>query len=312
MKSKALAVFVSMLLCVGCAVSPKQSEQRSLSDVVDALQFAVDDIAAKKDLWKGSEQEFSHWAGACKAARQQASQACTAMLSQADVVCRAACSSGSCGAAHQEICRKLSVGEDRGGLCTGAFKGSAWCPLADACASAADDRDRLCGSAKSTAVPKLKQATVSLATEEANESSGTVKLLVVAFGGGAGRTATNAITLTLLPRVREADYGSVPLPGLDRPEAKVLSPAAAALAQDIRALLLSAIQSVATDYDQTGGKAVRPPMATAGIDIELALTLTSKGTIGIEKAWTLPAGIELSNTASSKSANTLKLSFARE
>lgn len=127
-----------------------------------------------------------------------------------------------------------------------------------------------------------------------------------------GRTATNTITLTLLPRVREADYGSVPLPGLDRPEAKALSPAAAALAQDIRALLLSAIQSVATDYDQTGGKAVRPPMATAGIDIELALTLTSKGTIGIEKAWTLPAGIELSNTASSKSANTIKLSFARE
>lgn len=303
------AAFITFV--AGCAFVPKQTDQRSLNDVVDAIQFAVDDLAAEKDLWNGSEKEFAHWAGACTQAKVVASNACAVMLGEADAACRKSCPNGNCGYAHQEICRKLTQGEDRGGLCSGPLKSSSWCPAAEACQGALQERGRLCEAADSVSVPTLKQAVITLATEEANDSTASAKVMVVAFGGGAGRSATNAISLTLSPRVREEKYGSIALPGLDRPPVKAPSPAAIALSKDLKTLLTSAIKSVATEYDKKGDLTLRPPMAMAEFDVEVSLILTRSGSLGIEKAWTLPAGIEIGSTATSKKSNTLKISYSR-
>jgi hypothetical protein len=311
---RTLVFVVAATLVTGCAFFPRQTEQRKLSDVVDAIQLAVDQVAELKP-WEASEKEAKHWSEACTLQSAEASKQCLGMLSEADKVCRASCPGGACGYAQQELCRRVSVGEDREALCDGQLKGSPWCTAALACGQSVKDREPLCAAAKSVAVPELKQAIVTLATEESTQSKGEVKLMVVAFGGGGSRSATNTVSLALLPRVRSEKYqgiataSSALLPA--RPPSKPLSSEALALARDLKGLLSDAIKSVSVEYDKATGIAGRPPMALAGLDLEVALTITSDGSLGIEKAWSTPAGVELSRSSSSKLNNTLKLTFAR-
>jgi hypothetical protein len=304
------ACVACLLVLIGCINTPKPTVQRSLVDVVDALQFAVEEVG-RDGVWKASEQEQAHWNEACKQARETASRNCVLMLAEADKVCRSLCASGSCGFPSQELCRKAAAGEDRVGLCAGPFKGSPWCGAAMTCAVQTQARDSTCQAAASISSPQLKEATVTLATEEASETNAKVKLMVVAFGGGAGRTATNAVKLQLLPRVRSKDYNSDVLPKV--PGEKVMSPEAQAFAAELKALLASAVAAVVKEDDATTGVVARPPMALGAFDIEVALTLTSSGKLGIEKAWSTPAaGVELGTSASAKTSNVLKVSFARK
>ncbi len=314
MAKAVVAIAGCVMLLMGCINFPNDTTQRSLVDVVDAIQYAVEEIS-RDEVWEATAAEQRHWNQACELVRKSASESCVAMLFEADKACRTHCAGGSCGLASQELCRKLVTGDDRVALCAGPLKNQAWCASAATCADHSRNRNRICEAAASISHPELKEAVVTLATEEAVQASAKVKVMVVAFGGGRGKASTNAVKLQLLPRVRSKDYASDGLPPLDRlpamPSDRVISQEARAFASELKVLLASAVSAAVRE--QEGGSIARPPMALGAFDVEVALTVTRDGKLGIEKAWTTPvAGIDLGTSASAKTINSLKVSFARK
>lgn len=301
-----LLVSLAIVLFSGCAVFEKY-DQRPLGEVVDAVQYAVEELA-RDNVWKATQQEQAHWAQACKNASDDSSKKCVRSLLEADKFCRQLCPAGNCGAAHGEICRKMSVGEDRVGLCDSEAKDSAWCKVAEACTIAVGERSRTCSAAASISYPQLTQAQVTLAIEQTQEAGVSANLMVVSFGTSNSRISANTKTIRLLPRVRDLPYGSGPLPPM--PPDKQTSERTIAFARELKSLLKEAVASVVRESE--AGSIARPPMALDGIDLEVSLVLKRDGTLGIEKAWpTSVLGIKLGGGAGETRSNVLRISYAR-
>jgi hypothetical protein len=285
-----------------------------LQDVVDAVQFAVD-AAAKENAWKATEQEQEHWGTACKAAKAEAAKSCTAMVDDADALCKARCPSGTCNPVQQQICTGLATGKNTSALCPKDAATSPWCRNAMACNEKTQTAAQVCKSADTLTMPELKHAVLNVAVERSSGGTAAVNLLVVSFGGSHTQTAANSVELTLKPRVRDRAYGSAILPDdiLKKlpavPGERVTSAKAVNLAGDLKQTIVDAVNSTVREY--TSGKTEKPPMSLANLEIEFSLTVDDSGKLGLKQAWAGPLSLELGGGAGIKRINTLKIVYAR-
>jgi hypothetical protein len=303
-----LLVAVAVSGC--CLLSPRDDTtvQKSLVDVVDAIQLAVD-IAAKDDVWKATDEEQKHWGAACSKSKEVAAVSCGGMLVRADALCQGLCQRGGCGYAFEQRCKALADGQGSESLCAAGSGGDGqWCKFATPCARDRAEVTRTCDAAASIAVPSLKQAVLSVAVERSKEASAGVDILVVSFGASQSRAATNTIEMTLKPRVRDSKYGVAVLPMM--PKVRDVSPAAKALAEDLTKLIVNSVQAAVKEYDEQGK--ARAPTAMAELTIEFSLVIDQSGKLGLKKTWEAASvGIDLGAKSGLKSTNTLKIQYAR-
>src|SRR5882672_3626370 len=67
----------SAILLAGCCNfgGNTTTTQKALADVVDAVQFAIDE-AANDTAWSATEAELKHWSAACEDVRTKAASSC--------------------------------------------------------------------------------------------------------------------------------------------------------------------------------------------------------------------------------------------
>jgi hypothetical protein len=312
---RAIALLGAGAMLAGCGSlfhTDDPAQRKALADVVDAVQFAVDE-AGKDKVWLATQTEAEHWGAACKKSKEEASLSCVAMADRAQGLCKALCPSGGCDPAAENRCQKYLKGEDVAGLCP-ATLGSTdsrqpWCTAARDCTGKTVLRAAICANADTIQLPELAKAELTVAVERSAGGSAGVNLLIVSFGGGRSEVSSNAITVGLKPRVRSQDYGSVPLPEITP---KTVSSEARALATQLSTLIREAVAATVKEYEPaTPGKAARPPMLMSNLDITFSLVVDSNGSLGIKKAWDAPAGIEFSAAKGTKRSNSLTITYAR-
>lgn len=310
---KRWACLVCINLLAGCCHLETRGHveiQKSLEEVVDAVQYAID-IAAKEKVWEATAKEIEHWEAACKKAREVAQAGCRDLLVYADAICQSWCKAGNCGYVHEQRCKALLEAKQDNFACLDA-KGqqAAWCKAAAACAPARGSAAEACRNAGSIAVPQLKEAVLSLAIQRTGEASAGLDVLVVSFGGSISQIATNTIGMTLRPRVRSKDYGSDDLPAMPAP--RIVPESTMSVANDLATLIISAVKASVKEYDKQNA-AARPPTALANLEIEFSLVVDKSGNLGIKKTWdALSVGIDLSGKTGLNTTNTLKITYARE
>jgi len=313
-------IFMSVAFTLsGCSLFPKPDpviEKRALADVVDAVQYAVDN-AAKHSVWAATEKEAQHWADSCKVARSEADDQCLAMVDKADPICRKECSNGNCSPIALERCKSLITGQTSEAFCKANGQinaaNSAWCAAASLCYSKKVETNRVCSAAEKSQLPSLLQADLSLAVEQSSEASAGVNILVVSFGGSKSEIATNSINMVLKPRVRDKAYGSVPLPA-DFPQNRSVSAEAQALSQQLTTLITNAVESSVKEYEKRpeGAQvAALSPLLLSDLEVTFSLTIDKNGSIGIKKAWS-SVGVELGGGAGVKRSNSLTIKYGRK
>lgn len=311
-RAQTCALLVSFA-SAGCCLLPGRDEatvQKSLSDVVDAIQLAVD-AAAKDDVWNATQAERLHLSSACKLAKDDALSSCTGMLARADSMCQALCKQGGCGVAFEQRCKALSEGDGADLLCTANGGGDAiWCRHAPACLTQRATAANICGAAASIAVPSLKQATLTVAVERSRDASLGVDVIVVSFGASRSQVATNTVQMVMKPRVRDPKYQSDGLPPM--PKVRDVSPMAKELASNLTQLIVNAVKATVKEYDEKDKSLARPPTALSDLTIDFSLVIDEGGKLGIKKTWeAADAGIELGGKAGVKATNKLTIQYAR-
>jgi hypothetical protein len=310
-----LFAVASTIVLIGCAgfwqaEDPKQ--KKALTDVVDAVQYAVDQAAADK-TWLTTEKELDHWTKACRAAKEGSSGACVVMQDEAASLCRNACTSGKCDLFAEHRCQQYIKGEDVSGLCSASIPNNdvrgRWCSAARTCAVKIQEQMRICNSIATLQLPTLSKAELTLAIERQSEKSVGINMLIVSFGGGKSKVSSNSINMTLKPRIRAEDYGVI---AMDPIPSKQVSPEAQVLAGQLGQLIREALAASVKEYE-TGkpGIAVRPPLLMSDLSVTFTLVLDSNGSLGIKKAWETPAGIEVGAGMSTKRSNSLTISYSR-
>lgn len=289
---------------------PKQ--KKALADVVDAVQYAVDQAAADK-AWLATKKELDHWTAACRAAKEGTSGACVVMQDEAAGLCRAACPSGRCDPGAEHRCQQYIKGEDVPGLCLANLPANdvrgRWCPAARTCAAKTQEQMRICSNIATLQLPALSKAELTLAVERKVEKSVELNVLLVSFGGGRSQASSNSVSMTLKPRVRDGDYGVV---AMDPIPSKTVSAEAQKLASQLGELIREALAASVKEYEPgKPGIAARPPMLMSDLSITFTLVVDSNGSLGIKKAWDTPAGIEIGAGTSTKRSNSLTISYSR-
>lgn len=297
----------------GCCLLPARDEatvQKSLTDVVDAVQLAID-AAAKDDVWKATEAEQLHLSSACKLAKDDSVSSCSGMLARADSMCQALCKQGGCGVAFEQRCKALTEGDGADLLCATSGGGDAiWCKHAPACLTQRAAAANVCGAAASIAVPSLKQAMLTVAVERSKDASLGVDVIVVSFGASRSQVATNTVQMTMKPRVRDPKYRTEDLPPM--PKVRGVSPAAKELAGNLTQLIVNAVKATVKEYDDGDKSIARPPTALSDLTIDFSLVIDEGGKLGIKKTWeAADAGIELGGKAGVKATNKLTILYAR-
>jgi hypothetical protein len=294
----------------GCgALTPAgdAGEEKQLADVVDAIQYAIDQAASEK-VWLATEKEVAHWQAACTAARDSSSRACTVMSDRAIDLCKAICTSGNCDPASEMRCHKYARGEDVSGLCADGSR-AAWCSAARECSAQNTRRTQVCANLATVQLPQIDTAQLSVAVERSRNAAAGISVLVVSFGGGRTDVSSNVVNMTLKPRVRDADYGVVPMAPIP---AKQVSPEARLLAAQMAGLIREAVTAAAKEYEPSNPQvAARPPMLMSDLQVTFSLVVDRNGSLGIKKAWEAPAGIELSAGLGTKRTNSLTITYTR-
>lgn len=313
----ALPIFFGILLS-GCSTWPRNSEaeqKMALADIVDSVQYAVD-IAASDKAWLATEQELKHWNLACKAAKSQASQACIVMADAAAPLCKALCLGGNCNPSEQQRCEQYVKGQQISGLCVPGIDAqrSVWCAEAVNCAGKLVSSAEVCANADSLVLPELQKAELSLAVEKSQNLSANASLLIVSFGGNRTETSSNVINMTLRPRIRSTAYGSTSI-SVKIPKDRVISEQARLLSAQLSSLIRDAVAASVKEYDLGAGVTdkviARAPMLMSELEITFSLVIDSNGTLGIKKAWGMPAGIELGGGKGQKRSNSITIYFSR-
>jgi len=316
--SRWLLLSLMLSLLAGCGhwnqLSPPPDE-KALVDVVDAVQFAVDMAAADK-VWEATSKESEHWDLACKTANVASAESCHGMLEKAQPLCQSDCPNGHCNLLAQRRCEVLASGVGRSAMCSPLRKPgaaiAAWCQAADSCVDAQKTATRICASADLVQLPKLSHATLTLAVERTTTTAAGLNILVVSFNKSRSETSANSVSMTLKPRNRTRDYGSVELPD-DFPPERSVSPRAQALAAQLSTLIKQAVSASVKEYDpQPNGATIvaRAPMLLSDLEVSFSLTVDSNGSLGIKKAWD-GVGAELGGETGTKHANTLSIKYTR-
>lgn len=290
------------------------SDQKKLAEVVDAIQYAIEQ-AAKSKAWGATEVEAKHWGESCKAASEAASVACVRMVDKAVPLCKLACPNGQCDPASQLQCQKYVMAEDFAGLCKDAPTGAKgdWCTSALICTNASKSRAQICANAETIVMPELLKADLSLTVEQTKNVSAGINILIVSFGGGRSEVASNVVSMTLKPRARDVKYASDVLPLV--PEPKVVSEDAKALAAQLSDLITDAVAASVKEYGPgpggVGAVPARAPVLLSDLQVTFSLVVEKNGKLGIKKAWEAPAGIEFGAESGFKRANSLTITYAR-
>jgi len=286
-------------------------QEMPLDDIVEALQYSID-TAAKDKAWEATAGENKHWNEACAIERKSVAAACFAMFNKAVPLCQKACSGANCNPTGQRQCERLIKGESVDQLCPSSVAGAQaeWCIAARSCNETTKTSAQICENAETIVMPELEKAEVTLAVERKAEAAGSINILIVSFGGGRSESASNVVTMTLKPRVREVKYESTEITPM--PDAKAVSPRVRALADGLAKSIIDAVASSVKEYEGTAkGVPKRGPVHISDLEVSFSLTVENNGTLGIKKAWSMPAGIDLSGGRSSKRANTLTVTYAR-
>lgn len=310
-------IAITLFVLAGCCQMTKPDGpvvSKSLADVVDAIQYAVDG-AANDPAWDASKAEFDHWTQACKALQLQDQKECALNLGQAEQICKTVCGSVSCGQAPSAQCQQFHDPKNKDLLCPGdgTQKRQAWCASAMACNQDATKATELCNNAKQVKPPKLASAELSVAVTDTAQASTNIGVLFVAFGGTYSKATTNTVVLDFVPRVRSTDYGIVGLP--DLPGQQQISDDTKKLAGNLRELIVSAIRSASREYldSKVNDKLPtlqRPPLAVSKLEIDFQLVLDDNNQLGIKKTWKSPFSLGLSGGEEFKTTNTLKIIYS--
>lgn len=313
-----LRVFATVLLASallsGCEHMQRPAgahQEMPLDDVVEALQYAIE-TAAKDKAWEATAAENKHWGEACLIQKKNVAAACFAMFNKAVPLCQQACSGANCSPAGLRQCERLIKGESVDQLCPSSVAGAQaeWCAVARGCNESTKTSAQICENAETIVMPELEKAEVTLSVERKTEAAGSINILIVSFGGGRSELANNTVTMTLKPRVRDVKYDSTQISPM--PDAKAVSPRIRALADEIAKSITTAVAASVKEYEGTAkGIPRRGPVHVSDLEVSFSLTVEGNGTLGIKKAWSVPAGIELSGGRSSKRVNTLTVTYAR-
>ena len=308
------AVLLATVLLGGCEHMQQSDglhKEMPLDDVVEALQYAIE-TAARDKAWEATAGENKHWSEACVIQKKNVAAACFAMFNKAIPLCQQACSGSNCSPTGQRQCERLIKGESVDQLCLSSVAGAEaeWCTTARSCNEATKASAQVCENAATIVMPELEKAEVTLSVERKTEAAGSIDILIVSFGGGRSESASNTVTMTLKPRIRDVNYDSTQISPL--PDVKAISPRVRALADGIAKSIANAVAASVKEYEGTAkGVPMRGPVHVSDLEVSFSLTVEDNGTLGIKKAWSTPAGIELSGGRSSKRANTLTVTYAR-
>lgn len=319
-----VALTSTSVALLGCCLFPTSNDEPEiavpLEDVIDAVQFAVEE-ASKTGIWDATAAELKHWGKACEETEAKKAASCFGATAAAKGVCDEFCPGGKCDSVGEALCTQVVQGGAKTALClTGGATTSArrsWCEAIARCDANSTVAAQACKAGKSIAVPKLKQAKLSVAIDAVRSVEGSASVLVVTFGGSAKSTRSNSVDLTLLPRVRSVDYGVAGLPAL--PQAKTVSPKAREMAQDLVGLISSAVKAAGKEYEgpaPTDGNVpqtiARPPMALSELNVSFSLSLEKSGKLGLKKEFATPvASVSVGGAIGGTRKNSLTITYAR-